>query len=357
MKSLLPVLVAIILQFGLTFIADKVVTIKVNIDFAKIANTPGQNPDLVSGPAFEEAIFRKVSEIVSNEPFYSTSTLILFLVMAAFFTLWFFAGGFFRDQTSVKEALPPHNIGIIVCSGVLLQLGVTMLLNVILPLFPNVEAQYSQLLQALVPESDMISVKIMTALSVALLAPIAEEMIFRGLSLGHVRKFWPFIPAVTFQALLFGVYHMNIVQGVYAFIIGLLLGYLAYKLNNILASILLHAAINGSSLILEYIVPDAAVSTNTMTLFLGIICLVTVFALFVLLKLPESTVYADNATKKIVESIYSAYPNINAYYSPENPLSRVDFSAPVRTPDLIGEINDESIDNSEKEAENKENNQ
>ncbi len=331
MKSLLPVLVAIILQLGLTFIADMVVTIKVSIDFAKVANAPDQNPELVSGPAFEDAITRKVTEIVTTEPFYSTSTLIMFLVMAAFFTLWFFAGKFHRGQTSVKEALPLRNIGIILISGVLLQLGVSMLLNVVLPLFPKIESQYAQLLEALVPESDMLSVRIMSAVSLAILAPITEELIFRGISLGNLRKFWSLVPAVIFQAFLFGLYHMNIVQGVYAFIIGMLLGYLAYKLNNLLASILLHAAINGSSLILEYIVPEAAIQTNTMALFIGIVCLIAVVALFVLLKLPEPVVYADNAAQVIAESINASYPS-------DNPLSRVDFSAPVRTPDILGEI-------------------
>lgn len=372
MKSLLPMLVAIIFQFGVSFLAELVVSIKVNIDFAKVANTPGQNPDLVSGVAFKEAIARRIQETMSGEPFFSTLTLILFLFMAVFFMFWFFAGGFTREQTSVKEALPLHNIGIILISGVLIQLGVTMLLNVILPMFPRIESEYAQLLETLVPESDMISVKIMTAFSVGLLAPIAEELIFRGISLGNTRKFWPFIPAVIFQALLFGIYHFNWVQGVYAFLIGLLLGYLAYKLNNILASILLHMAINSSSLILEYMVPPAAVQTNSMALFLGIVSLIAALALFVLLKLPEPVdySYADSA-KIIAEKINASYM---PYPTNDNPLSRVDFSAPVRTPDVIGEVeydtsssagqsdkneksSQEVIDNFEKEAENIENNQ
>ena len=62
-----------------------------------------------------------------------------------------------------------------------------------------------------------------------LLGPICEELIFRGVTLRLARKALPFWFANLFQAVLFGIYHMNWIQGIYAFAFGILLGYICEK--------------------------------------------------------------------------------------------------------------------------------
>ena len=46
------------------------------------------------------------------------------------------------------------------------------------------------------------------------------------------------------QALLFGIFHMNIVQGIYTCLLGFLLGYMAYRYDSILAPMITHALFN-----------------------------------------------------------------------------------------------------------------
>ena len=58
-----------------------------------------------------------------------------------------------------------------------------------------------------------------------LLAPVAEEMVFRGVIFDAAKSGFSFAAANCFQAVCFGLYHGNIVQFVYAFIIGMVLGY------------------------------------------------------------------------------------------------------------------------------------
>ena len=66
------------------------------------------------------------------------------------------------------------------------------------------------------------------------LAPIGEELVFRGLTMKYAEKaFGRFWAANLLQAFLFGVIHMNWVQGVYAFFGGLVL-----PLNFITATLL-----------------------------------------------------------------------------------------------------------------------
>lgn len=80
------------------------------------------------------------------------------------------------------------------------------------------------------------------------LAPIGEEILLRGLTLYYAQKctkhFWV---ANTIQAFLFGLIHMNLVQGTYAFLGGLLLGWLYKKYNSLYIVILVHFLVNLSA--------------------------------------------------------------------------------------------------------------
>lgn len=91
----------------------------------------------------------------------------------------------------------------------------------------------------------------------------------------------PFMAANVLQALLFGIYHGNLIQGTYAFVLGLILGFTAEYFHSVWASILLHAFVNGSAELLG-LLPESMTST-----LLGIIALSAagVILLFVAAKL------------------------------------------------------------------------
>ncbi|KRL87502.1 CPBP family intramembrane glutamic endopeptidase [Ligilactobacillus apodemi] len=72
----------------------------------------------------------------------------------------------------------------------------------------------------------------------ALLAPIGEEILFRGYLLRNFQKLDERF-AIIFSALLFGLYHGNIDQTPFAFVLGILLGYIAVNYG-IYYSIALH---------------------------------------------------------------------------------------------------------------------
>lgn len=76
------------------------------------------------------------------------------------------------------------------------------------------------------------------------LAPISEELIFRGVTLRIAKRAFPFWLANLIQAFFFGVFHMNIVQGCYTFILGLFLGYICEKGGSIYHVILFHVLFN-----------------------------------------------------------------------------------------------------------------
>lgn len=74
--------------------------------------------------------------------------------------------------------------------------------------------------------------------------PIVEEVIFRGIGFRLLRRWISFPWAMIISAVLFGAYHGNLVQFVYAGICGMFLAYLCEKYASIMAPIVSHIAMN-----------------------------------------------------------------------------------------------------------------
>ena len=77
-----------------------------------------------------------------------------------------------------------------------------------------------------------------------LLIPIVEELIFRGLIYRRLREYTSLGTGAVLSALIFGIYHGNLVQGVYAFLLGLLFVYVYERYHTMTAPILFHMAAN-----------------------------------------------------------------------------------------------------------------
>jgi membrane protease YdiL (CAAX protease family) len=68
-------------------------------------------------------------------------------------------------------------------------------------------------------------------------APVMEEIIFRGLVLRHLEPYGKSF-TIVMSAFAFGIFHGNIVQIPYAFLVGLVLGYVAIEYNILWAMVL-----------------------------------------------------------------------------------------------------------------------
>lgn len=82
-------------------------------------------------------------------------------------------------------------------------------------------------------------------LSIALLAPVLEELLFRGAIQGHLQAMIqkPWI-AIIISSLIFGVVHMNPAQIPFAFLLGILFGWLYYRTGSLLPGIIGHVLNN-----------------------------------------------------------------------------------------------------------------
>lgn len=87
-------------------------------------------------------------------------------------------------------------------------------------------------------------------IQLCVLAPIMEEFLFRGLIQQRLLRYGaPF--AIFTSSVLFAMLHGNLAQMVFAFIVGLALGFFAYRFQSIWASVILHACVNGTSIAID----------------------------------------------------------------------------------------------------------
>lgn len=84
-----------------------------------------------------------------------------------------------------------------------------------------------------------------------ILAPVAEELVYRGMIYRRMRESLPLCSRCV-CTILFGVGHGNLPQGLYAMILGLLLACIYEKFRNIAAPVLFHIVVNITSLLLSW---------------------------------------------------------------------------------------------------------
>ena len=113
-------------------------------------------------------------------------------------------------------------------------------------------------------------------LAAAIAAPIVEELLFRGLIYKRLRYHLSSTWCILISAAVFGLIHGNIVQFVYAFLVGTLLAYVYEKFKTIWAPILMHGMANLSSVLITEFLPE-----YEGNLSIGDVMLISVIALAV----------------------------------------------------------------------------
>ena len=106
---------------------------------------------------------------------------------------------------------------------------------------------------------------------VIILIPIYEEIVFRGIIFGYLRKNFNIIVAILAQALIFGIMHLNLVQGIYTFILGIVLALIYMYSDSILGNITVHIIFNLLGVLIIPMLLNKFPSMFIVLLILGII--------------------------------------------------------------------------------------
>lgn len=216
--------------------------------------------------AFIYVIYGSFNNYISEESQYLIG-MIAAMTTGVIFAFWY--RGIIRGSSyeggnkKIIELLKGSNIIILISLAIGSQFFVSGMMNLIQPLFETLFSDYAKTMEQLLGV-DLSLVLIYTII----IAPITEELVFRGVILYYCWINSSFVIANICQGILFGLYHGNIVQGIYACLLGLLLGYVRIKYRTITAPILLHIMINASALLLN-ILPSNTLGYVLMSLVGG----------------------------------------------------------------------------------------
>ena len=151
-----------------------------------------------------------------------------------------------------------------------------------------------------------------TFISVVILAPIFEELIFRGTILQVLSKYNK-VFAIFVTSLLFGLLHLNMTQAIPAFFMSLILCYMCLKTDSLLVTILAHAGNNLLALMSVY-------SDNFVLITVVIMAFVIYGLITIILKSKEIDVFIKEEKtsvnwyakffKKIPNALYLGFTTI-----------------------------------------------
>lgn len=187
-----------------------------------------------------------------------TIALLVYHVLAlAGFGIWYYFGCGRPKPQKTGEFFSVRVICITIFIGFLMSVSANGFLGAVQYFLPDLIRHYEELMESAGIGTDPLAIFVSV-----IIAPVGEELLCRGLIFHYAGKvvegmknrraaFWI---ANTLQALMFGIMHGNLVQGFYAFVMGLGLGWLRRRYNSLYPSMLAHLAVNfTSAFILEYL--------------------------------------------------------------------------------------------------------
>lgn len=199
---------------------------------------------------------------------------ILFILIAALICIPIYYRMYKKDcewAGEVKRNIPMTNKDYlaIVLSGAALALGMNNIIT-LTPL-PYLFTGYEDTNAVLYGGGFILQI-----LSAGIFACIVEEVSMRGVMYLRMKRYWGKRKAMIFSAIVFGVYHMNVVQAVYAFFLGLFFAWLYERYDTLWAPVIAHMSANLFVILLS----ESKVFNNVLSNLVGF-CLVTCISLLV----------------------------------------------------------------------------
>lgn len=226
-KSIIPFLIAVIL----TLVAAIPVTV---IYVIRTLHSTSGNMD---------SFFQTLLTLTTDASFSQALNVIYGILGLLVFGCWYrkvFVLPFQNKPKKYPSGFSFHTIAALIILAFGLQYICSLVVDLTGAIHPAWISSYNQMMT----EAGYENVSILLALYSVLIAPIVEELLFRGLVFRYSRYALPFWAANVWQAFLFGLIHMNVVQGVYAFTMGLFLGWVCRRGRGIKYSIVLHIIFN-----------------------------------------------------------------------------------------------------------------
>ena len=192
-----------------------------------------------------------------TELYGSFSRMIIGCSYVLVFGIWYYIVYGRNKEIALRRSLSANHVFFMVAIAVCGQVTISFLLTMVLPLISGASEHYQETVGTLFQMTPA------TFLYVVVLSPLGEECIFRGLTLQFGKKAMPALLANLIQAAFFGLYHWNLVQGLYAFAMGFVFGVVVLKLGSLWTAIIMHVVLNATGLWMNaYLNPDLSAVTG-----------------------------------------------------------------------------------------------
>ncbi|HHW21540.1 MAG TPA: CPBP family intramembrane metalloprotease [Clostridiaceae bacterium] len=209
-----------------------------------------------------------------------SDSLAIFTIIAGLISLFIYWLIIIAGKKTIKERLDLipvslHKLWPIIPLGIFFNLFIANLLAV-LPLPDRLIQDYAE------ASSDIQGITPAIVLSVVLMAPVLEEVLFRGLVFKSLHRGMPLIPALILQALVFGLLHGQIIWICYATLLGIALGITKARYVSLYPCILFHLAFNGWNYIMVPVynlLPDS----NLVNIAISVVSAVIIVLLGILI--------------------------------------------------------------------------
>ncbi|MCR5585543.1 MAG: CPBP family intramembrane metalloprotease [Lachnospiraceae bacterium] len=200
-----------------------------------------------------------LTEQLMNSSYVAVASLASDLLISVGIFFWWRAVR--KPEVQVKNAFTGKKFVFLVFTGIAIQVTLNVIMALVFFILPeSVSEDYQMLSGELTGDG---STSLAMALTVVVAAPIAEDLLMRGLALNYGRKYMNDTAAVIITSVAFGCMHFTnaqlaplsgvIIQVVYATAIGVVLAIVAIKFKSVWAAVFVHFIVNGSAQLISLI--------------------------------------------------------------------------------------------------------
>ncbi len=200
-----------------------------------------------------------LTEQLFNTSYLGVATLLADLLVALGVFFWWRAAR--GKEVPVKKALNCKKLGFLVLVGLAIQGCLSIVFDIAFRILPeSVGESYGDLANGLLGGE---STSLTLALAVVIGAPLAEDLVVRGLALNYGRKYMGTTAAIVASSITFGLMHLTnlqmaslpgvMVQVIYAAAIGAVFAILVVRFKSVWAGVFAHFIMNGSGQLLSVV--------------------------------------------------------------------------------------------------------
>lgn len=173
------------------------------------------------------------------------SFILIFLQYALFFPVIFYIATVGKNNKTLTYFKKPSASKFYIFRWVVISFGITYGVAIIFnALFELLKALGLHINNLSTPLPIGVTENIFYGLAVVVLAPICEEILFRGILLSKLKRFGGWFAVIT-TGVLFGLFHQNHQQLFFATAFGIIAGFIALRTNSVIPSVIAHVCLNG----------------------------------------------------------------------------------------------------------------